>query len=122
MSNSAKAIGHRQASSGLMISDTELERALDFLRDSADDLGNARARLVSAGHMVKHVEAIEFKMADGSIEFRKASARTSERYMQATVEEAEAAGEFEKLKALREAAALKIQAWQSMSANARAML
>jgi len=41
--------------------------------------------------------------------------------MDAANEEAEAAGAFEKMRALREAAALKIEAWRSEQANYRSM-
>ena len=105
-----------------MIDELSVEAALDFLRDNAATIGKAKERTVSAGHMLKHVEALEFKKSDGkSVEAKKADARTSERYLEAITEDAVAAGEYERLKALREAAALKIESWQTQSANFRAM-
>lgn len=105
-----------------LVSDHDLDRALAFLRDSAIAMGDAKERLVRAGHMVSHIEALMIVGSDeSSADKRKADARASERYRAAIEEEAEAAGEFEKLKSLREAAAMKIQAWQTSSANYRSM-
>lgn len=100
----------------------EVARALDWLRDSAQEIGLAKARLVKAGHMVKHVEALMMRASDAkSAEMRKADARCSDRWIAAIEEEAEAAGEYEKLKALREAAAAKIDSWRTEQATYRSM-
>lgn len=105
-----------------IVTEIELEKALDFLRDEAKAIGDAKSRLIRAEHMVKHVEALMFVASDASsAEKKKAEARTSQRYLDAIEEEAIAAGEYEKMRALREAAALKVQAWQSESANYRAL-
>jgi hypothetical protein len=105
-----------------IVSEIELEKALDFLRDHARALGEAKARVVRAGHMLKHIEALEFKKSEAtSNDRRQADARTSQAYLDAIVEDAEAAGAYETMKALREAAALKIEAWRSESATYRSM-
>lgn len=108
--------------SNRIVSDEELEKALDWLRDNATDIGEARSRLVKAGHMVKHIEALLFLASlEKTVDAKKADVRMSTRWLSAIDEEADAAGEFEKMKALREAAALKIEAWRSESANYRGM-
>lgn len=105
-----------------VVTEVELAKALDWLRDSAADMGDAKARLVRAEHMVKHTEALLMRASEAkSAEMRKADARCDQRWLEATAEEAVAAGEYEKLKALREAAALKIEAWRSEQANYRSM-
>jgi hypothetical protein len=105
-----------------VVTEVELAKALDWLRDSAADMGDAKARLVRAEHMVKHTEALLMRASDAkSAEMRKADARCDPRWLEATGEEAVAAGEYEKLKALREAAALKIEAWRTEQANYRSM-
>jgi len=105
-----------------IVTTTELQKALDFLRDSAVDIGNAKARAVRAGHMIKHVEALSFKASDAtSNDKRQADARTSEAYLEAITEDALAAGELAKLQALREAAAMRIEAWRSEQANYRSL-
>lgn len=105
-----------------IVSDAELSKALDWLRDSAAEIGEAKKRTVRAGHMLKHIEALLMKgSGEKSAEARKADARCSEKWLAAVEEDALAAGEYEKLKSLREAAALKIEAWRSEQANFRAM-
>lgn len=109
-------------SNGRMITDDELEKALDWLRDNAKVLGEAKKRVVKAGHMIKHAEAVGFiQSTQKGADARKYEARTTEQYLKWIDEESEAAGEYERLKALREAAALKIEAWRSEQANFRAM-
>ena len=104
------------------IQESDVEKALDFLRDNASEIGAARQRLVMAEHMVKHIKALEMKRGFlDTVSAQEREALASSAYKDAIMEEAEAAGEFEKMKSLREAAALKIQAWQTISANYRAM-
>jgi len=105
-----------------IVTDEDVSRALDFLRDSAVALGQARERLSLAVNMMKHVEALEFKRSSASsAEARKADARTSKRFTEAATEEATAAGSYEMMRALRAAAAAKIEAWRSEQANYRSM-
>lgn len=112
----------RQSKRSRLIADDDLDKALSWLRDNAKAIGQAKRRAVSAGHMVKHVEAIEFKISDAkSAEARKADARASDRFVEAINEDAEAAGEYETMRALRESAALKIESWRSEQANFRSM-
>ncbi len=56
-----------------------------------------------------------------SVEAKKCEAKTSQRWIDAVDEERDATIEWEKLKALREAADAKIRAWQSESANFRGL-
>lgn len=105
-----------------IVTEEELEKALDWLRDSASDMGKAKERLIKAQKMTDHTEAIlTLKSEQTSDTKRRADARASARYLECIVEEAEAAGEYEKMKALREAAALKIETWRSEQANYRAI-
>lgn len=112
----------RQSTDNRIIRDDDVEAALSWLRDSAQAIGKAKERTVKAGHVLRHIEALEFKMSEAkSAEAKKADARTSERYLAAIDEDAQAAGEYERMKALREAAALVIESWRSEGANFRAM-
>lgn len=105
-----------------IVTDHELQKALDFLRDSAFDLGAARAEMIRAGHMVKVVKAITMKHHN-NLPATKAEveALSSDEYQTALERDAVACGEFEKLRALREAAALKVESWRSEQASLRAM-
>jgi hypothetical protein len=72
--------------------------------------------------MVKHVEALVAKMSDGkSADAKKNDARTSDKFMAAITEEADADGELAKLYALREAAAAAIEMYRTESATFRHM-
>lgn len=105
-----------------IVTDEELSKALDWLRDNAKDMGDAKARLIKAERNLSHTEALLIRLSTASnAEGRKAEARTDQRWLDAATEEALAAGEFEKMRALREAAALKIEAWRSEQANFRSM-
>jgi len=103
-----------------MISDEEAEKAIDFMADNAEALGAAKERLLRADYMQEVQEAFEFQKAEAKTDAaKKAAARTSEEYKQACEEKAIAFGEYEKLKALQEAARNTISVYQTQSANAR---
>lgn len=105
-----------------IVSNDDVEKALRFLRDNAKDIGDARGRMIKAGHMIKHVEAILFLASqEKSAEARKMDARTDARWLEAANEEALAAADYEKLKSLREAAALRIEVFRTESSNLRAI-
>lgn len=115
-SNEAASFRHR------IVTEDDMSRALDYLRDSAIKLGAAREDMIKAGRMLEHTEALLIKASDASSDQkRKADARTDARWLAAALAEAKAAGEFETLKALREAASAKIEAWRSEQANYRGM-
>lgn len=103
-----------------IVTNEEAEKALNWLRDSSDAIGESVARARKAENMVKHIEALMAKASDEkSAEARKADARTSDEYLEAINEDAFAAGEKAKLYSLREAAALKLEVWRSEQANYR---
>lgn len=108
--------------SNALVSEADVEKALDWLRDNAEDIGRAKAEAVKAEHMLKHTKALAMKLHGAlSVSAQEREAYASDQYLMALERSAEAAGEYERLKSLREAASLKIGAWQSMSANYRAM-
>lgn len=105
-----------------LVTDAAVELALDWLRDNADEIGRAKEEAVKADHMLKHVKALAMKQyAELPVSAQTREAEASIQYLQAIERTAKAAGEFERLRGLREAAALKIETWRSASANYRAM-
>lgn len=104
-----------------IVTEQELEKALDWLRDNAIEIGEAKKRSVLASNMLRHIKALEMKKHSGPVSAQEREAYASEAYREALYEDAVAAGEYEKLKSLREAAALKIEAWRSEQANFRSM-
>lgn len=105
-----------------IVTEAELEKALEFLRDSAKALGDAKAETVRASHMVKVTKALCMKLFnDKPVSVQEREALTDERYMAALERDAVAAGEYERLRGLREAASMKIEAWRSEQATWRSM-
>lgn len=105
-----------------LVSDADVEKALDWLRDNAEDIGTAKANSVRSGLMTKHIKALEMKRHNNlPVSAQEREALASDNYVKALESEAIAAGQYETMKALREAAALKIETWRSASANYRAM-
>jgi hypothetical protein len=105
-----------------IVSDREVELALGWLVKHARDMGKAKERSVAAEHMLKHIKALAMKGSNESaISAQERDAYASDLYKKAVYEAAVAAGELEKMRSLREAAALKIEAWRSEQANFRAM-
>ena len=104
-----------------IVTDEELDKALSWLRDNAQVMGEAKKRTVLAGNMLRHIKALEMKKHGGPVSAQEREAYASDAYKHALYEDAVAAGEYEKMKSLREAAALKVQAWQTESANFRSM-
>lgn len=104
-----------------LIEDAEMEKALDYLRDNARAIGQARKQLILKEKMVKHVVALLKKGFEGSQATREMEAYASDKYVKAITEEAEAAGQYEEMRALREAASAKIEAWRSEQATIRGM-
>lgn len=103
-----------------MISNEEAETAIDFMADNAEALGAAKERLLRAEYMMEVQEAFEFQKSEAkTVEARKAAAKTSEVYKEACEEHAIAFGEWEKLKALQEAARHTVAVYQTQSANER---
>lgn len=106
----------------MIVSDESVEKALDWLRDNADDIAEAKRCAVKYDHMLKHTKAVVMKThAELPVSAQEREAMASDAFKAAIENAANTAAEYEKLKALREAAALRIEVWRSASANYRAM-
>jgi len=106
----------------MIVSDESVEKALDWLRDNADDIAEAKRVAVKCEHMLKHTKAVLMKgHAELPVSAQEREAMAHDAFKSAIENVANAAAEYEKLKALREAAALRIEVWRSASANYRAM-
>ena len=104
-----------------LVDEDAVHAAMDYLRTSSITMGKARERAIRAHHMVKITRAMVMRQHD-DIAVSKADilAMTSEQYMKAVLEDAEAAGDFEKLKSLQSAALQRIEVWRTASSNVRA--
>lgn len=105
-----------------LVTDAEVEKALDWLRDNAAEIGDAKANAIRTERMTRHIKALEMKRYNEmSVSAQEREAYASHAYLGALEAEAIAAGEFERLRGLREAAAMKIEAWRTSSSNYRSM-
>src|SRR5690242_5164959 len=103
------------------ISEDEIDRALDYLRDNADEAAKARAERIYVEEYRKTVKAKLMKEHDGKpavIQEREAYADS--RYVEHLEAIKTAVYLDEKARFLKEAAQAKIEAWRTQSSNERA--
>lgn len=105
-----------------MITDTQIESALDYLRDSAKPASVARAQAKTLEKYLGVVEAQQKQVSRGmSNAAAQDAARSSPEYKAALDAWEEAVKRDSEYTMLREAASSRIEAWRTMSSNLRAM-
>lgn len=105
-----------------LVTEEQVEEALTFLRESAIELGAARKQMIATEKYTKHRQALLMqRYSNLPVSAQEREARANKQYWEDSSAEAEAAGDFEVLKAKREAAVMTIEAWRSMNANYRSM-
>ena len=103
-----------------MITDEAAESAVDFLRDSALAVAEARSNRIYADEFRKHLKAILMALTpDQPLGAQERDAYGHEKYLEHIKLMREAILDDERLRAQREAAIMKIEAWRSQSANMR---
>lgn len=103
-----------------MITEQDIERCFDFLRDSAPKIAMARHDKVKSEEMRKVVWSQLRRQCEEKTQAEKdAFAYAHQTYIDHIEYMAEAAKEFQLLLAQREAAISKIDAWRTASANER---
>jgi hypothetical protein len=104
-----------------LITDEQVESALDYLRDSARPAAVARAQAKTLEKYVGVVEAQQKATARGlSNAAAQDQARSSPEYKAALDGWEEAVKRDSEFTMLREAASSRIEAWRTMCSNARA--
>lgn len=104
------------------VTDEAANDALEWLLKNARALGKAKEQAVLAESMTKRVKAIEMTRSDAkTIAEKERDAIASENYLNAITAEAEAAGRYEELRAIKDAAVARLEAWRTLSSNARAL-
>lgn len=104
-----------------MITDKQVEDALDYLRDTAPKAAVARAQAKTLEKYLGVVEAEQKVVATGrSNAAAQDEARRSPEYKQAIEAWQEAVRKDCEFTMLREAASSRIEAWRTQSSNARA--
>ena len=103
-----------------MSNDEMLEKALNFIRDKAGELAEAKANRVYLEQFRKSKKAILFQESDAkTIADKENYAYAHDEYLELLLGLKEAVETEELLKYQMEAARLKVSVWQSKNANAR---
>ncbi len=104
------------------VSDEAASDALNWLVGNARALGKAKEKAVLAESMTKRIRALEMARSDAkTVAEKERDALASEAYLLAITAEAQAAGEYETMRALKDAAIARLEAWRTLSSNARAL-
>ena len=98
-----------------MIDEERVEGAVEFLRDTAKQYGQARGRAAYMEANLRRVKSLEMVGKTGGVGEREAAAYASETYKDAMERLENAVAEVETAKALREAAVLTIEVWRSQN-------
>jgi peptidoglycan hydrolase CwlO-like protein len=123
MSTAENALRRAQApySPPRIVTDEEVDKALHFLRDSARTLGDLARQKSEKASLVKRTKALIMAAhSDKSLGAAEREALCDERYAAAETEEAKVIGEYECLRALRDAAMAKLDCWRTEAATLRA--
>jgi hypothetical protein len=102
------------------VSDEQASSALEWLMRHAKELGEAKKQAILTESMRKRVRAIEMAKSDAkTVADREREAEASNAYLIAIEDEANAAGHYEYMRALKDAATAKIECWRSLNATQR---
>lgn len=104
------------------ITDEDIERALDYLRDNAAPAAAAKGERIFCEEYRKSLKAILASQSNETSEHAKNDfAYSHQKYLEHLERLKRAVIEDEKNRGLRAAAEAKIEAWRTMSSNYRAM-
>ena len=104
------------------ISDEEAEKALDWLARNARALGEAKESLVKAERMIDRTKAVIMKRySELPVSAQEREAKASAELEAAYLDEATAAGHYEYMRAMRDAAAARLDCWRTLKATQRAL-
>ena len=105
-----------------MITDDDVEKAIDYLRDSADEASQARANRVYMEEYRKSLKAMIMKEhTQLPVSAQEREAYADKRYLSHLLGLQQSVKEDEYRRFLRVPADAKIEAWRSFQANYRAM-
>jgi hypothetical protein len=104
------------------VTDDQASAALEWLMNNAKWLGRAAERRSLAEAMTKRIKAIEMARSEAkTVAEKERDALASDAYLKAIQDEAEAVGDYETLRALKDAATARIDAWRSITATQRSI-
>lgn len=102
-----------------MISDKRAEGAFEYLRDTTDMIGAAKAELERAEILRKRVRRKHFLTSEGSVAQREAQSEVHEETEAADERYVDAVAAFETLRAKRDIETIALDVWRTESANRR---
>lgn len=105
-----------------MIADEDIDKALNFLRDYAEDAAQARANRIYLDEFTKALKAqIMSENPLLAVNAQEREALADKRYLEHLAGLKEAVYRDEKIRFLIQAANARIEAWRTMQANERIM-
>lgn len=105
-----------------MITEYQVQESVDYLFDSAVEAAQARANRSVLEQGLRRVKALEMqKVVGGGVAAAEAKAYASDAYGTALDGLKEAIFADEKMRALRDAHAARIEAWRTQQATVRSM-
>jgi hypothetical protein len=98
------------------ITEASAERAVYFLRDTAEKYGASRGHMAFADANLRRVKSLQMLAeTEGSVADREAKAYASNAYLDAIVQLKDATTDYEVLRAQREASQFAIEFWRSLN-------
>jgi len=89
---------------------------------NARALGKAKEKSVLSESMTKRIKALEMARSEAkTVAEKERDALASEAYLLAIQAEAQEAGEYETMRALKDAATARIECWRSLTSTARSL-
>lgn len=105
-----------------MITEEEVQLAVDFLRDNAEDSAKCKAERIYLEEYRKSLKAMLMSIyKELPVSAQEREAYNSKEYKEHLIAIKIAVKKDEKHRFMREAAKAKIEAWRSMNANMRAV-
>lgn len=102
-----------------MISDERTEKAVEYIRDNADDLAYARAQAKFLDHERKVIRATHIADKTGTVLDRESYAETQEDYLECLEKMRDAVYKSELIATKIKAAELTIEVWRTQQASSR---
>jgi len=101
------------------ITNERLSQSLQYLADTDEHAAELKADVERQEYMFKRSKALAFKLAEGTVADRNATAETSADAGTAAEKWFAAIKDSETVRAKRQTAALIVEVWRSMNANRR---
>ena len=99
----------------------EARKAVEYLIDSAPEFASARATQLRCENMLRITKSLCMKASgQNAVSAQEREAYASDKYLDAVDQLFQATLDAEKIKALREAAKMKIEYWRSYNSNHKA--